>query len=119
MSCVTTVTRTLEESTGVSAARFDEKTSAWTVGGRERLRRRQREPAYTSGRRGPQPTGGTPERSALGGALDYSSTLLSLTALRITDTELSVIAALAQIGLIRIPKKGYSTPAATGTPMAL
>jgi len=31
MSCVTTVTRTLEESKGVSAARFDPKTSMWTV----------------------------------------------------------------------------------------
>lgn len=31
MSCVTTVTRTLEESKGVSAARFDPETSTWTV----------------------------------------------------------------------------------------
>jgi len=31
MSCVTTVTRTLEESKGVSAARFDPETSMWTV----------------------------------------------------------------------------------------
>ena len=29
--------------------------------------------------------------------------------------DLKLIAALAQIGLIRMPKKGYSTPAATGT----
>jgi hypothetical protein len=36
-----------------------------------------------------------------------------------TDTELNVIAALAQIGLIRMPSTGYSTPAATGTPSAL
>jgi hypothetical protein len=36
-----------------------------------------------------------------------------------TDTELIVIAALAQTGLISRPKKGYRTPAATGTPTAL
>ena len=36
-----------------------------------------------------------------------------------TDTELNVIAALAQIGLMRTPVNGYSTPAATGTPTAL
>jgi hypothetical protein len=39
--------------------------------------------------------------------------------LPITDTELSVIAALAQMGLINVPVNGYSTPAATGTPTAL
>lgn len=37
----------------------------------------------------------------------------------ITDSELNVIAALAIIGLITKPKKGYSTPAATGTPSTL
>jgi hypothetical protein len=36
-----------------------------------------------------------------------------------TDTELKVIAALAQIGLMSVPKNGYSSPAATGTPAAL
>jgi hypothetical protein len=36
-----------------------------------------------------------------------------------TERELRVMAALAQIGLIRRPKKGYSTPAATGTLRAL
>jgi hypothetical protein len=36
-----------------------------------------------------------------------------------TERELSVMAALAQMGLIRSPKKGYSTPAATGTLKAL
>jgi hypothetical protein len=40
-------------------------------------------------------------------------------ALPITDTELNVIAALAQIGLISAPVNGYKTPAATGTPTAL
>ena len=40
-------------------------------------------------------------------------------ALPMTDTELSVIAALAQIGLMSSPSTGYSTPAATGTPRAL
>ena len=37
----------------------------------------------------------------------------------ITDTELNVIAALAQIGLISSPTTGYRIPAATGTPSAL
>jgi len=31
MSCVTRVTKTLEESKGVAAARFDPKSSVWTV----------------------------------------------------------------------------------------
>src|SRR2546429_456571 len=37
----------------------------------------------------------------------------------ITDSELSVIAALAQMGLTRTPTNGYSAPAASGTPSAL
>ena len=49
----------------------------------------------------------------------YSFTRRSRSALAITDTELNVIAALAQIGLISMPMNGYSTPAATGTPTAL
>ena len=49
----------------------------------------------------------------------YSSTRRNRKALPITDTELSVIAALAQIGLISRPRNGYKTPAATGTPIAL
>src|SRR2546422_519343 len=40
-------------------------------------------------------------------------------ALPMTETELNVIAALAIIGLSRIPNHGYSTPAAIGTPSAL
>jgi hypothetical protein len=36
-----------------------------------------------------------------------------------TDTELNVIAALAMIGLSRIPNIGYRTRAAIGTPRAL
>jgi hypothetical protein len=36
-----------------------------------------------------------------------------------TDTELKVIAALAIIGLKRMPKAGYKTPAAMGTPRTL
>jgi len=35
MSCVTTVTKTLEESKGITAARFDPKTSTWTVSTRK------------------------------------------------------------------------------------
>ena len=36
-----------------------------------------------------------------------------------TETELKLIAAAATIGLSRMPKEGYRTPAATGTPTAL
>ena len=49
----------------------------------------------------------------------HSAVRLNRNAFPITDTELNVIAALAQIGLMRIPAKGYSSPAATGTPSAL
>ena len=49
----------------------------------------------------------------------YNSTRRSRSALTMTDTELNVIPALAMIGLSRIPKTGYSTPAAMGTPSAL
>lgn len=31
MSCVTRVTKTLEESKGITAARFDSKTGTWTI----------------------------------------------------------------------------------------
>src|SRR5262249_22246864 len=40
-------------------------------------------------------------------------------ALPITDTELKLIAAAASMGLSRIPKNGYNTPAAIGTPIEL
>jgi len=40
-------------------------------------------------------------------------------ALPITDTELRDMAAAAMTGDSRIPKKGYSRPAATGTPRVL
>lgn len=40
-------------------------------------------------------------------------------ALPITETELKLMAAAAIIGLRRIPKKGYSAPAASGMPRAL
>lgn len=36
-----------------------------------------------------------------------------------TDTELKAIAALAMMGLSNMPKNGYITPAANGTPSAL
>jgi hypothetical protein len=49
----------------------------------------------------------------------YNSARRSLSALAMTDTELSVMAALAQIGLINTPRNGYKMPAATGTPSAL
>lgn len=49
----------------------------------------------------------------------YSSTLFNLNEFPITDTELKLMAAAAKIGLNKIPKNGYSTPAATGTPIEL
>jgi len=36
-----------------------------------------------------------------------------------TETELKLIAAAASMGDSKMPKSGYSTPAATGTPRAL
>ena len=48
-----------------------------------------------------------------------SEVLRSLRALPMTETELKLMAAAANIGLSRMPKKGYRTPAATGTPSAL
>ena len=49
----------------------------------------------------------------------YNCTLLSRSELLITETELKLIAAAAMIGDNRIPKNGYSTPAAIGTPAVL
>ena len=49
----------------------------------------------------------------------HSSARLRRNAFAITETELSVIAALAQMGLMSTPISGYNTPAATGTPRAL
>src|SRR5487761_1651894 len=41
--------------------------------------------------------------------------LRNRSALAITDSELKLIAAEATIGISKMPKNGYSTPAATGT----
>jgi hypothetical protein len=49
----------------------------------------------------------------------YSFKLLNLNAFIITDTELKLIANAAIIGESKIPKKGYNTPAAIGTPNTL
>ena len=49
----------------------------------------------------------------------FKFTLFSLSEFRITDTELKLIAAAAIIGLRRIPKNGYSKPAASGMPKML
>jgi hypothetical protein len=46
----------------------------------------------------------------------YRLTLRSRRALPTTDRELKLMAALAPMGLMRMPQNGYSTPAATGTP---
>jgi hypothetical protein len=56
---------------------------------------------------------------ALGRRSFYNSTFLNRSAFVITDTELKVIAALAIIGLSKMPRKGYNTPAAIGTPTQL
>ena len=49
----------------------------------------------------------------------HSAAFRRRSALTITETELTLIAALAIIGLSRTPKTGYRIPAATGTPSAL
>ena len=46
-------------------------------------------------------------------------TLFNLNEFKITETELKLIAAAAIIGLSKIPKKGYSNPAANGIPKTL
>ena len=48
-----------------------------------------------------------------------SATCRKRSAFAMTDSELSVMATLANIGVINRPVSGYNTPAATGTPMAL
>ena len=48
-----------------------------------------------------------------------SSTRRSRSALPMTETELRLIAALAIMGLSRIPNRGNRAPAAIGTPSAL
>jgi hypothetical protein len=57
--------------------------------------------------------------SAFSIATRQMSACRNRSAFAMTETELNVIAALAQIGLISRPMSGYSTPAATGTPTAL
>lgn len=49
----------------------------------------------------------------------HTFTVLSLSAFSTTDSDEAVIAKAAKIGEIRMPRKGYSTPAATGTPAVL
>ncbi len=49
----------------------------------------------------------------------YTLTRRSRSALPITDTELKDMAAAAIMGDSRMPKNGYSTPAAMGTPRLL
>jgi hypothetical protein len=49
----------------------------------------------------------------------HSASRLNRRALPITETELSVMAALAMMGLKSNPNVGYNTPAATGTPSTL
>lgn len=49
----------------------------------------------------------------------YNDTRLNRNALAMTETELKLIANAAIIGDSKMPKNGYSMPAATGTPRAL
>ena len=49
----------------------------------------------------------------------YNFKLLNLSAFTITETELKLIAKAAIIGESKIPKYGYKTPAAIGTPKTL
>ncbi len=68
---------------------------------------------------GPWPETALVPRPSLLDPTGQSDTRLRRNAFEMTDTELSVIAALAHIGLIRVPVNGYRMPAATGTPTAL
>jgi hypothetical protein len=52
-------------------------------------------------------------------AAGHRRNLRSLRALPTTDTELKLIAAAAIMGLNKMPKNGYRTPAARGTPRVL
>ncbi len=49
----------------------------------------------------------------------YIRALRRRNAFPITETELRLMAAAAMMGLKRMPKAGYSTPAATGIPTTL
>jgi len=49
----------------------------------------------------------------------YNFKFLNLSEFTITETELKLIATAAIIGDNKIPKKGYKTPAAIGTPSVL
>ena len=62
---------------------------------------------------------GAGQRQAFSPADAHSRTVLNRIALPITLTDDSAMAAAAMIGDSRMPKNGYSTPAATGTPSAL
>lgn len=60
------------------------------------------------------------DAAGLGGLADvHSLTRFSRSALPTTLTDDRAIAAAAMIGDSRMPKNGYNTPAATGTPAAL
>ena len=52
-------------------------------------------------------------------ASGYSSTFRRRKEFVMTETELKLMAAAARMGLSSSPKKGYSTPAAIGTPTEL
>ena len=57
--------------------------------------------------------------NAIHRSFSHSLTFRNRSAFATTETELKLIAALAMIGLSRIPKNGQSKPAAIGTPSAL
>jgi hypothetical protein len=57
--------------------------------------------------------------SAAVSKISYKGSFRKRSAFAMTETELTVIAALAIIGLRSRPKKGYRTPAARGTPSVL
>ena len=63
----------------------------------------------------PLPTGDLIDRAGQ----VHNEILRKRSAFAITETELKLMATLAIIGLNRIPKNGYSTPAAIGTPIVL
>src|SRR4051794_29835672 len=86
--------------------------------------KRQREKRGDEGDRGRRATPrhgltiscGQPQHSEdfVNSSSGYSRTRRSLKALAMTETELNVIAAPAQIGLMSVPVNGYRMPAAIG-----
>ncbi len=81
--------------------------------------RRNKQPSFRAGARIGRPGSAPARDKRVTPAEDQSCSRFSRRALKITDTELKLMAAAAMIGLSNIPNHGYNTPAAIGTPIEL